>query len=187
MFTTSLFGEKNISNAAGVVLTLLDLGFDVKKIKNAIKDFASVKRRFEFVYKKNETYLFDDYAHHPAEIAATIAAAKARFKDRRIVTIFQPHTYSRTLSLKKEFATSLSKSDLCLITPIFPSARENAKEFHISSFDIEKEAANGQVKAFSSTKELLVQLKEAVKPRDIIFTIGAGDIYKLKDEIIKII
>ena len=101
MFTTSLFGEKNISNAAGVVLTLLDLGFDVKKIKNAIKDFASVKRRFEFVYKKNETYLFDDYAHHPAEIAATIAAAKARFKDRRIVTIFQPHTYSRTLSLKK--------------------------------------------------------------------------------------
>ena len=100
-FITSLFGEKNISNAAGVILALLDLGFDVQKIKDAIKDFAKVKRRFEFVYKKNETYLFDDYGHHPAEIAATIAATRARFKDRRIVVIFQPHTYSRTLSLKR--------------------------------------------------------------------------------------
>ncbi len=186
-FITSLFGEKNISNAAGVILALLDLGFDVQKIKDAIKDFAKVKRRFEFVYKKNETYLFDDYGHHPAEIAATIAATRARFKDRRIVVIFQPHTYSRTLSLKKEFATSLSKSDLCLIAPIFPSARENAKEFHVSSSDIEKEAGNGRVKAFSTRTELLVQLKESVRPRDIIFTVGAGDIYKLKDEIIKII
>lgn len=187
MFATSLFGEKNISNAAGVILILLDLGFDVQKIKNAIKDFASVKRRFEFVYKKKETYLFDDYGHHPAEIAATIAAARARFKDRRIVVIFQPHTYSRTLSLKREFAASLSKSDLCLIAPIFPSARENAKEFHVLSSDIEIEAGNERVKAFSTLTELLVQLKETVRPLDIIFTIGAGDIYKLKDEIIKMI
>lgn len=187
MFTTSLFGEKNISNAAGVVLTLFDLGFEVQKIKEAIKDFATVKRRFEFVYKKNDTYLFDDYGHHPAEIAATIEAARARFKDRRIVTIFQPHTYSRTLSLKKEFAEILSKSDLCLIAPIFPSAREDVKEFQVSSFDIAKESGNVRVKAFSSLEELLVQLKESVMPRDIIFTIGAGDIYKLKDEIIKII
>lgn len=186
-FTTSLFGEKNISNAVAIISALLDLGFDAQRIKDAIKDFATVKRRFEFVYKKNETYLFDDYGHHPAEITATIAAARARFKGRRIVVIFQPHTYSRTLSLKKEFAVSLSKSDLCFITPIFPSARENAKEFNVSSFDIEKEAGNEQVKAFSTLTELLVQLKESMRPRDIIFTIGAGDIYKLKDEIIKII
>ena len=187
MFTTSLFGEKNISNAAGVILILLDLGFEVQKIKEAIKDFATVKRRFEFVYRKNDTYLFDDYGHHPAEIAATIAAARARFKDRRILAIFQPHTYSRTQSLKKEFATSLSKSDLCLIAPIFPSAREDAKEFQVSSFDIARESGSENVKAFSTLKELLVQLKESVMPGDIIFTIGAGDIYKLKDEIIKIL
>lgn len=78
-FIISLFGEKNISNAAGVILTLINLGFDVEGIKNAIKDFATVKRRFEFVYKKNDTYLFDDYGHHPAEIAATISAARAHF------------------------------------------------------------------------------------------------------------
>lgn len=186
-FFASLFGEKNILNASGVILSLLDLGFNIQRIKDAIKDLSSVKRRFELVYKKNDTYLFDDYGHHPAEITATIAGAKARFKDRRIIVIFQPHTYSRTLSLKKDFASSLSKSNLCLIAPIFPSARENIKEFHISSFDIEKEAGNERVKAFSSLTELLVQLKEAVRPRDVIFTIGAGDIYKLKDEIIKII
>lgn len=186
-FTTALFGEKNISNATGVILTLLNLGFDIKKIKDAIKDFATVKRRFEFVYKKNETYLFDDYGHHPAEISATISAGKARFKNKRIIIIFQPHTYSRTLSLKKEFAKSLSYSDYSLITPIFASARENSAEFNVTSLDIEKEAINNHVKAFVSDSDVLDYLRKIVCKGDVIFTIGAGDVYKLKDRIIEII
>ena len=136
--TIKLLGEKNISNTVGVILTLLTLGFDPEKIKLAIKDFTGAKRRFEKVYSENSTFLFDDYAHHPNEIKATISAARSRFPKRRIVIIFQPHTYSRTQVLLKDFAESLSLADIALILPIFPSARENPKNYNTTSRDIAK-------------------------------------------------
>jgi len=187
IFSISLFGEKNISNTAGVVLALLNLGFESEDIKKSIRDFSNIKRRFEFVFKDNDTYLFDDYGHHPHEIEATIESVRARFKNRRIVVLFQPHTYSRTQALLKEFAFSLSKADVGLIAPIFPSARENSEAFTVSSFDIEKQALSDNIKAFTDKKSMLLYLKKIIRKKDIIFTVGAGDIYKLKNDIIKII
>ena len=186
-FNLDLFGEKNISNAAGVILTLLKLGFDATRIKRAIKDFTGPKRRFEKVYFKDGTFLFDDYAHHPNEIKATISAARSRFPNKRIVIIFQPHTYSRTQALVKEFGESLSLADKALILPIFPSARENPKNFNITSRDIEKDSRKKNIKAISSKKELIQLLTTNLKNQDIVFTMGAGDVYKLKDGIIDIV
>ena len=189
LFTISLFGEKNISNAAGVILSLLDLGLNSEEIKKAIKNFSSVKRRNELIYHQNDIYLFDDYGHHPAEIAATISAARARFKNRRIILLFQPHTFSRTLSLKADFAVSLATSDYCLVAPIFPSAREKKEKFKVTSYDIEKEANKKgvfHVKACDSKEYILNKLDKYLKKKDIVFTVGAGDIYKLHGDIIKI-
>ena len=186
IYKISLFGEKNISNAVAVISFLLHLGFSQEKIREAIKDFVGAERRFEKIYFKNNIYLFDDYAHHPAEITATINAAKSRFKNRRIIVIFQPHTYSRTSNLLGEFAESLSLADICLVLPIFASARENAKDFNVSSKDIVdkiKDSLNKDCLYSGSHEQLIDQLNKIVKPGDVIFTIGAGDVYKLKENI----
>ncbi len=187
LFKISLYGEKNVSNATGVILTLLQLGFNSEKIKLAIKDFTGPKRRFEQLFVKNSTFLFDDYAHHPNEIEATISAARSRFPNKRIIIIFQPHTYSRTQALLKEFGKSLSLADLAYILPIFASARENPRQFSVSSIDIENASSNKNVKAFSSKKELLGLLTSNLKPGDVVFTLGAGDVYKLSNDIMRII
>ena len=189
-YKISLFGEKNISNATAVISFLLHLGFSQDKIKDAIVGFTGAERRFEQVYFKNNIYLFDDYAHHPAEISATISAAKSRFPNRRIIVIFQPHTYSRTKNLLKEFGESLALADISLILPIFASARENAKDFNVSSKDIVskiKDSLNKDCLYSGSNVQLINQLDRILKTGDVMFTMGAGDVYKLKDAIIKII
>lgn len=189
-FSVQLFGEKNILNAAAVILLLTDLGFPAAEIRQAIAGFTAVKRRFELVYRHNSSFLFDDYGHHPAEIAATIAAARRRFPGRRVIILFQPHTFSRTLALKNEFVGSLSEADYALVAPIFASAREISGDFKITSSDLEEAAQLQGIKnvhACSSKEDLLQKLKDQWRAGDVIFTVGAGDIYKLKDAIISII
>lgn len=184
-FKISLFGKHNISNAAAVIVQLLELGFKADEIAEAIADFTGAERRFENIYFKNNIYLFDDYAHHPAEISATIRAAKNRFQSRRIIVIFQPHTYSRTSNLLKQFKESLSIADVGFVLPIFASARENSSQFNVSSKDIV--IGSKSLNYIESNERLLDRLEEILKEGDVIFTMGAGDIYKLKDKIIKII
>ncbi len=186
-FDIGLFGEKNILNTAGVVLLLLDLGFGVQEIKTVIAGFSGVKRRFEKIYEHNDTFLFDDYAHHPNEISATINAFRVRFPERRLIIIFQPHTFSRTASLSKEFTESLRHSDKAYILPIFPSAREDKTKFNISSQDLEEGMKNSRLIACADTNKLFTFLSEFIKAKDIVCTMGAGDVYKLKNDIIKII
>ncbi|MBI5122444.1 UDP-N-acetylmuramate--L-alanine ligase, partial [Candidatus Roizmanbacteria bacterium] len=185
-FKISLFGKHNISNATAVIVQLLKLGFKAGEIKKALIGFTGAERRFEKIYFKNNIYLFDDYAHHPAEIAATINAAKSRFKNRRIIVIFQPHTYSRTSNLLGEFAESLSLADICLVLPIFASARESAKDFKVSSKDIVdkiKDSLNRDCLYSNSNVQLINQIDEILKPGDVVFTMGAGDVYKMAKDI----
>ncbi|MCX7881280.1 MAG: UDP-N-acetylmuramate--L-alanine ligase [Patescibacteria group bacterium] len=184
-FELSLFGKHNISNATAVIALLHHLGFSVNKIKKAIKNFVGAKRRFELIYQ-GDFLLFDDYAHHPQEIEKIILAARERFKNKRIIVIFQPHTFSRTLALKKEFAQSLSLADKTIILPIFSSAREKSENFKITSADIAKINSDKLLNA-SSEGELLDYLVKFLKTGDIILTMGAGDVYQLSDKIISII
>jgi len=139
-FKISLFGEKNVSNTAGVILTLLTLGFPPDKIKEAIKNFTGPKRRFEKIYETDKFSLYDDYGHHPNEIKATIEAARERFPNKKLIIIFQPHTYSRTQALLSDFAVSLALADYSFVLPIFASAREKITDFQVSSNSIEREA-----------------------------------------------
>ncbi len=189
-FKISLFGKHNISNATAVIVQLLELGFKANEIKKTLVGFTGAERRFEKIYFKNNIYLFDDYAHHPAEISATINAARNKFKNRRILVVFQPHTFSRTAFLIKEFAESLSLANISFVLPIFASARENAKGFKISSKDIVmriKDSLNKDCLYVESSIQLINQLGKVIKPGDVVFTMGAGDVYKLKEQIIKLI
>lgn len=190
-FTNSLFGKKNILNTAAVILFLLSEGFSIEKIKMAIRDFTGAKRRFEKIYEGNGSYLFDDYGHHPREIAATIGAARARFRGKKLLIIFQPHTYSRTIRFKNEFGRVLSQADQAIILPIFSSAREKESNFKISSQDIVREMRSlgkNNLVAVTNKKKLLLLLGQFRNKRNwLIITMGAGNVYELKDDIIKTI
>lgn len=186
-FNLSLYGEKNALNAVGVITVLRELGFDTEEIRKAIRDFTGAKRRFELRFSHNDTYLVDDYAHHPEEIETTIKAARERFPRKKIIVIFQPHTYSRTQILLKEFSQALALADSTLILPIFSSARENPGDFKVTSDDIAKEAKNKKVKAVDSLNSTLTELKKVIQSGDVIFTMGAGDVYKLESDIISLI
>jgi len=182
-FQVSLFGKHNILNAAAVIVQLIELGFKAKEIQEAITGFTGAERRFEKIYFKNNIYLFDDYAHHPAEIVATIRGAKNRFPNRRIIVIFQPHTYSRTQNLLKEFAESLSLADISLILPIFASAREDSKNFKVKSQDIVDRIKDSDSSYFGSKEQVVDKLESILKEGDVVFTMGAGDVYKLGENI----
>ena len=188
VFSSLLFGEKNILNCAGAVATLLEMGFDPHEIRAGIADFSGAKRRMETVWTDMTSYLIDDYGHHPAEIAATIAALRSRFPGKRLHILFQPHTFSRTEELKNEFIGELSQADNVYLLPIFASAREDIAQFRITSAELSRMAMRkgiGSILAFDEKESLLAQLKQKWHAGDIVITLGAGDIYKLKDDIIR--
>ncbi len=188
IFTISLYGEKNVLNTVGVITLLRLLDFTLTQIQIAIDTFEGAKRRFELIFSHEDTYVFDDYAHHPQEIRATIQAARMRFPKKRVIVLFQPHTYTRTEALQEDFITALHEADLSLIAPVFGSARENAGKNKVSSKDLEAQARQrgiSNIFGFSSKEELIASLPLHLKKGDVIFTMGAGDIYKLAPEIKK--
>lgn len=190
IFTSRLYGEKNILNCAGAVALLLEAGFVSDDIRMAIAQFAGAKRRMETVWTDTKSYLLDDYGHHPAEIEATIAAVRSRFPGKKLHLLFQPHTFSRTAGLKDAFITQLSKADEVYLMPIFASARENAASFQITSAELSRLAiqqGHNSFLAFDEKNSLLAHLDEKWSPGDVVMTLGAGDIYKLKDDIIDIL
>lgn len=187
VFSLSLFGGKHTSNAAGVVLALINLGFSSDDIRKVIGGFTGAKRRFELVKKVKGMYLFDDYAHHPEEIRATLETAKERFKHKRIIVVFQPHTFSRTISLKDQFVDALSIADLVYLAPIFASAREKTDGATISSSSLVEIARSKSFEnfySFNTKKDLVEKLSAVIQKKDVVFTMGAGDVYKLKNDII---
>lgn len=189
-FDIKLPGKKNVSNATGMISQLLLLGFHPHDIQRAIQGFDGAKRRFELVYRDDSFMVYDDYAHHPHEIEATIEATRNRFPNKRILVVFQPHTFSRTHALLNQFASALSKADAAFILPIFASAREKSADFPVTSIDIQKAAQHlltGSVNAYEGKTQLLQALEAVLQPNDVLFTVGAGDVYRLKDDIIKII
>mgnify|MGYP001032093986 CR=1 FL=1 len=174
-FVLSLWGEHNVRNATAVIAFLVNQGIKVVKIKKVIKDFIGAKRRFEFLGKVKNSLFFDDYAHHPAEIKATIEAAKKRFPKRKIFVFFQPHTFSRTEMLLNDFQKSLSLAYSSFVFPIFASAREKPTDFCINAKDIVRKSKNLY---YLEEKDLIKVLRSIVKEKNVILIMGAGDIYK---------
>lgn len=188
-YQTKLFGVKNALNSTSVIAQLLRFGFHPDEIANSMKLFSGVARRFECIFQHHDTYLFDDYAHHPQEIRSTLQATQTRFPNHRIILIFQPHTYSRTKILAQEFIDSLSKADICYILPVFGSAREQNSTNAISSEVLVDLAQKKDVTSLIYTQkvELISLLEKQIRTGDVIITMGAGDVYMLGNQISKII
>jgi UDP-N-acetylmuramate--alanine ligase len=180
-------GNHNRSNAGAVLAAAEVLGIERGKSEESLKNFAGTWRRFEY---KGETeggaLVYDDYAHHPTEITATLQAAREKFSNKKIILVFQPHLYSRTKLLKDEFIESLSKADVVLLAPIY-AAREAKDESITSEMLVEEISKKTAAKSFNSLKEIEEHLKtkKADSNSVIIITMGAGDIYKVGESLVK--
>lgn len=186
-FQVGLFGDKQVGNCGGVIAYLLLQGFSQESIGSAMIGFTGTKRRFELKFQKNSFYLFDDYAHHPTEIAATIQAARDRFPGYSIHVIFQPHTFSRTEQFADDFISALAKADSAFIFPVFASARETKTEDPEDSADLVVKAKQKGISTIISSQNEAILLKEIDRLNHsncVLFTMGAGDIYHLSDGII---
>ena len=188
-FMIKVPGTHNMLNSLSASLACHWAGLGFDKIIKCLKNFTGSKRRFEHIAHVDSIDLYDDYAHHPSEIAATLSGAKKWFADRRIIVIFQPHTFSRTKRLLPEFAACFKDADMAFITDIYPSARESFDSTISSKILVSRiKRQHKNVVYISGINELTDLLPALVHDRDIIMTMGAGDIYlwhrKIKDVLI---
>lgn len=169
----SIPGKHNVYNSLAAFSVCYDLGVDASTIKKAIGSFTGAGRRFEKIYENQTLTLFDDYAHHPTEIEATLKAAK-ELNYKRVTVIFQPFTFSRTELLLNEFISALSFADRVVLPPIMGSREVNTSG--ISSNDIAKGLKDATcVEDLDAAAEFIVK---TAKEGDFVVTMGGGDVYK---------
>lgn len=169
----------NIENSVAAVAMALLNGASEEEIRNGVSSFKGVNRRFDFVVKNEKHVLVSDYAHHPVEIRKSVESVRFLYPDRKITGVFQPHLYTRTRDLYKEFAESLSLLDEVIILDIYP-AREKPIE-GVTSEMIYNNIKEGVKKELCSKNDLLSLL--STKELDVLMTIGAGNIDSLVPEI----
>ena len=174
-------GMHNVENAVAAITVAHLLGVDADKIRAAMASFKGIKRRFEYVVKTAQQVYIDDYAHHPEELRALIASAKALFPGKKCTVIFQPHLFTRTRDLADGFAESLSLADEVILLPIYP-----ARELAIEGVTSEMIASKITVPVKILPKESVVEHVEK-HPSPLLITAGAGDIDQLKEPIARIL
>ena len=173
----NLIGDHNISNATAAIAIALNLGIQISKIKQALKKFLGIQRRFTKVFSIKKREFYDDYAHHPTEIRAVIKGARQVYKDRKIICVFQPHRYSRVKFLKNEFALSFRSSDAVVLCPIYSAGEKIKHNFNQDSFSqLISKKSKTQVINIKDQKELKNYFKKNLLDNEMVICMGAGSI-----------
>ncbi len=190
----SLPGVHNVRNALAAVAVGRELGISYSRIKAALESFRGVERRFQIKGRvrlpgpfsgRSEVLIVDDYAHHPTEVAATLRGARKGWQGR-IIAVFQPHLYTRTRDFSSPFARSLALADVSVITDVYPAREEPLP-------GIGGDLIAGKIKDYGQTKVNYFKNKEKIsgfllgiiRPGDLVITLGAGDIWKVGEELLK--
>ncbi|HEY2615019.1 MAG TPA: UDP-N-acetylmuramate--L-alanine ligase [Chthoniobacterales bacterium] len=176
--TLNVPGRHNVSNAIGVIALATELGIPFQKIAASLRRFEHARRRFEIKYESDRFLLVDDYAHHPTEISATLATAKSAGRNR-VLTMFQPHRYSRTKALRREFGRAFDDADRVVVTDIYPASE--APLPGISGQTIADEIiAHGHrdVSYQPRLDRLHCDLGNMIASGDLILSLGAGNIHE---------
>lgn len=179
-------GTHNVQNALAAICAGLELDLDLKDIKTGLKDLGGLARRFQVIGEEGGVVLLDDYGHHPTEILATLGTARECWPEKRIVVVFQPHRYSRTKRLYDRFVLCFNHADVLLVAPLY-SAGEQPIEGVNSEWLSRgiKEHGHKEVILCRSEKEILGQLSGIVRPGDVVMTLGAGDVHRLGEKLLK--
>jgi UDP-N-acetylmuramate--alanine ligase len=178
-------GEHNVLNSLATLAAGEAMGIPLESSRKSLEIFKGAKRRLQYIGEAGGVLVYDDYGHHPREIAATIAAVASAF-GRRLHVVFQPHRYTRTQALYRDFASVLGKSDMVYLLPIY-SADETPIP-GVSSFMIVDELhsqGRGDVTVCGDFQEAADQVCAAARPGDMVLTVGAGSIEYLGRQILK--
>ena len=183
-FETNLLGEHNILNATGSLIASLIAGSSINIIRSSLKNFLGVKRRFSFLGKRNKSFIYDDYAHHPTEIKASYEIANILNKNN-VIVIFQPHRFSRTQKLFKEFIKVLSKIKILYILDIYPAGEKRIKKINSKNMVKIIKEKNKSAHYISKKENINDVLSKYYNEENLIVFMGAGSITHLANSIIK--
>ncbi|MCS6963190.1 UDP-N-acetylmuramate--L-alanine ligase [Thermoflexus sp.] len=183
--TLQVPGHHHGLNALAALAVAEAVGIPPANALEALGRFPGTARRFEVKGEAQGVLVIDDYAHHPGEIRATLRAARARYPRRPIWAVFQPHTYSRTRALLKEFAQAFEDADHVILTPIY-AARET-DTLGVSSQDIVQQMIHPDARHFPDFDTAIAYLKEHIRPGDVVLTLGAGDGYRIGERLLDLL
>ena len=180
-------GVHNVSNALAAIAIGLELDVPVDLIRKGLASFTGVERRFQRRGEKGGVMVVDDYGHHPTEIRATLAAAKAGWQ-RRLVVLFQPHRYTRTRDLLQEFAHAFDQADAVFITEIYPAGEPEIPGVSGERLAEAVRAEGHPCVTFADRKDRLAErVRPSLQPGDMVITLGAGDIWKVGPELLELL
>ncbi len=183
----AIHGRHNVLNALATIATALEVGVSFNKIAEGLSTFHGAKRRFQVKGRVRNILVVDDYAHHPTEIAATLKAARET-KPHKLVCIFQPHRYSRTQLLLKEFGGAFREADTLILTDVYSAGEE--KISGVSGESILREVlqtTNQAVSYIPKREDIAAAVKDQLSPGDLVITMGAGDIYQTGEELLELL
>ena len=173
-------GQHNVKNALAATAAAICLGIRPNAVKYGLAGFSGAGRRFEFKGKYNGADVYDDYAHHPGELKALLDTVET-LNYHRTILVFQPHTYTRTKMLFDDFAEQLKRPDIVFLAEIFAAREQNT--IGISSSDLSDKVPGSRF--FPDFESLEGALKETAQPGDIVLTVGAGDVYRIGENLVK--
>lgn len=176
-------GRHNVANSLAAMLAAHQVGLPLARAAEIIGEFRGVGRRFELKGEVNGITVIDDYAHHPTEVRATLAGARDRFADRPLWAVFQPHTFSRTRALLADFAAAFGQADHLILVDIFP-ARET-DDGSLSSADLLARTRHPDARHLGPLAEAVAYLVEHLQAGDVLLTMGAGDVYRVGEQVLR--
>ena len=179
----SVPGMQNVGNALLAVAVGLEVGLPFSSIRDGLGYFAGVKRRFQLIGNFAGITVIDDYAHHPTEILATLSAARLNFPDKRIICVFQPHRYTRTMYLHHEFGKAFKDADIAVIAGIYSAGEDPIEGVSAKLiYDSAKRHSDKEVHYIPRKEKIVEFLLKNARENDMIITAGAGDIHTVGKE-----
>jgi UDP-N-acetylmuramate--alanine ligase len=184
-FELSIPGLHNVSNSIAAIAVARELEVDLEVIRRALKDFSGVQRRFQIKGEAKGVLVVDDYGHHPTEVRATLAAAKAAL-GRRVVCVFQPHRYTRTKHLLEEFFTAFNQADRVIIMDIYAAGEQPIPGVSGQAvYEGIRKYGHKDVAYLGGRDEIVKHLCETLREGDLLLTLGAGDVWKLGESVLE--
>ena len=181
-----LLGKHNVSNALGVFASLHQAGIDIEKVVKHFSTFTGMGRRFQLVGEVNDAVIYDDYAHHPTEIKATLSAL-TEFPDKNVIAVFQPHRYTRLKSLWNDFINAFENVPRVIVTDIYSASEDPLEGISSENFikNLKKHCQNSEYIS-GSMQEIAEKIYPQLKKNDILVGLGAGTITELGKELLKL-
>ncbi|HSM72786.1 MAG TPA: cyanophycin synthetase, partial [Anaerolineales bacterium] len=171
-----------VQNALAALAIVSVLGYSRSKAAEALGEFIGTGRRFQLVGEVNGISIFDDYAHHPAEIKATLAGARTRYPERRIWAVWQPHTYSRTQTLFLDFSRAFKDADEVIVTEVYAS-REPKQQF--TSAEVVSAMPHSSARYIETLTEVSEYLIDNLETGDVLLVLSAGDADQVSRDVVE--